>query len=85
MQILVCLLDDGHHKISSLVFTEPEHEEVVKLANHGFTLEAGEACTQHELHGCDKLGSVWMQSKESGDAELLDKGIALTLLGCTWD
>ena len=67
------------------MFTEPKHKEVTKSVNRGFTLEAGEACTQHELHGCDELGSMWMQSKESSDAELLDEGIALTPPGCIWD
>jgi hypothetical protein len=76
-QILVCVLDNGHHKISSLAFTEPEREAVAQSANRGFALEAGEARVQHELYGRDELGSVWTQSEEGGDAELLEEGVAL--------
>jgi hypothetical protein len=76
-QILVRVLDDGHHKISSLTFTKPEREAVTQSANCGFALEAGEARAQHELHGRDQLGSVWAQSEESGDAELLEEGVTL--------
>jgi hypothetical protein len=71
-------------EISRLVFTEPEHEEIAKSANHGFTLEAGQARAQHELHSRDELRNVWTQSEESGDAELLEEGVAWTPSGCTW-
>jgi len=76
-QILVRVLDDGHHKISSLAFTKPERKAVAQSANRGFALKAGEARVQHELHGRDELGSVWAQSEESGYAELLEEGVAL--------
>lgn len=76
-QILMRVLDDGHHIIGSMAFAEPEREAVAQSANRGFALEAGKARVQHELHGRDKLGSVWAQSQESGDAELLEEGIAL--------
>jgi hypothetical protein len=36
--------------------------------------------TQHELHGHDELGCVWMwmqSGEESGIAELLEEGVAL--------
>src|SRR6267154_65571 len=68
-QILVRVLDDAHHKISSLAFTEPEREAVAQSANRGFALEAREARAQHELHGRDELGCVWAQGEESGHAE----------------
>jgi hypothetical protein len=76
-QILMRVLDDGHHKIGSMAFTKPEREAVAQSANRGFPLEAGEARVQHELDGRDELGSVWAQSNESGNAELLEEGVAL--------
>lgn len=76
-QILVRVLDDSHHEISSLAFAEPEREALAQSANRRFPLEAGKTRAQHKLHGRDELGSVWAQSEESGDAELLEKGVAL--------
>ena len=76
-QILVRVLDDGHHKISSVAFIETKREAVAQSANRGFALEAGEARIQHELHGRDELNSVWAQSEKCGDAELLEEGITL--------
>lgn len=76
-QILMRVLDDGHHKIGSVAFAEPEREAVAQAADRAFALEAGEARVQHELHGRDELGSVWAQSEERGDAELLEEGVAL--------
>jgi hypothetical protein len=48
-----------------------------KSESHGFALEAGEVRAQHELHSRDELGSVWTRDEESGDAELLEDGMAL--------
>lgn len=76
-QILVRVLYDGRHKVSSLAFAEPEREAVAQSADRAVALEAGEARVQHELHGRDELESVWAQSEESGDAELLEEGVAL--------
>jgi hypothetical protein len=75
MQVLVRVLNNGHHRISSSAFTKPEREVVVKAANHGFALVR----TQHELHGRRELGCMWtrMQSEEGGNAELLEEGVAL--------
>ena len=76
-QILVRVLYDARHKVSSLTFAEPEREAVAQSADRAVALEAGEARVQHELHGRDELEGVWAQSEESGDAELLEEGIAL--------
>lgn len=76
-QILMRVLDDGHHIISSVAFTEPEREAVAQSADRGFALEAGEARAQHELHGRDELERVWAESEESGDAELLEESVTL--------
>jgi hypothetical protein len=50
---------------------------VAQSVNRGFALEAGKARVQHESHGRDELGSVWAQSEESAEAELLEEGVAL--------
>ena len=40
VKILVCILDDGYHRISSSAFAKLKREVDVKVANHGFALEA---------------------------------------------
>lgn len=76
-QILVRVLDDGHHEIGSLAFADPEREAIPQSANRAVALEAGETRSQHELHGRDELRCVGAQGEEGRDAELLEERVAL--------
>src|ERR1700733_9499448 len=77
--VLVSILDDGHHKLSSLTFSETWCKAVAQPLDRAFTFETGQTCAEHQASRLHDLVRVRSDRKEGFDSQTSEQLITFRI------